>query len=271
MFPADPGGYEQLLGWMQSFGTVACVGVEGTGSYGAGLARHLADVGVEVTDVNRPNRQTRRRCGKNDTVDAQAAARSALNGDAAVVPKSSDGPAEAIRVLASVRRSAIKNRTAAINQIHSVVVTAPDALRSQLEGLGANALVRKCAGLRPGSAGDAVLSETKRALRILARRHKALTTEINDLDTRLRRLCAQTNPALLATHGVGPETAASLLTAAGDNPHRMRNDPSFASLCGASPVEASSGRIVRHHPRPRRQPHSQQRPMAHRHDPPEHR
>ena len=246
VFPADPGGYEQLLGWLESFGTVGRVGVEGTGSYGAGLARHLTAEGIEVTDVNRPNRQMRRRCGKTDTVDAQAAARAALNGDAAVVPKSNNGPAEAIRVLSSVRRSAIKARTAAVNQIGDIVVTAPDKLRSQLEALGTNALIRKCAGLRPGSAGDPVLAETKQALRILARRYKALTVEIVDLDTRLRRLCAQANPALLGTHGVGPETAACLLIAAGDNPDRMRNDASFAALCGASPVEASSGRIVRH-------------------------
>ena len=168
VFPADPGGYEQLLGWLESFGTVGRVGVEGTGSYGAGLARHLTAEGIEVTDVNRPNRQMRRRCGKTDTVDAQAAARAALNGDAAVVPKSNNGPAEAIRVLSSVRRSAIKARTAAVNQIGDIVVTAPDKLRSQLEALGTNALIRKCAGLRPGSAGDPVLAETKQALRILA-------------------------------------------------------------------------------------------------------
>ena len=148
--------------------------------------------------------------------------------------------------MSSVRRSATGARTAAVNQIGDVVVTAPDKLRSQLEALGTNALIRKCAGLRPGSAGDPVLAETKRALRILARRYKALTAEITDLDTRLRRLCAQANPALLSTHGVGPETAACLLIAAGDNPDRMRNDASFAALCGASPVEASSGRIVRH-------------------------
>ena len=132
-------------------------------------------------------------------------------------------------------------------------------------------MVRKCTGLRPGSAGDPVLSATKRALRILARRYKALTVEITDQDTRLRRLCAQTNPALLATHGMGPETAACLLIAADDNPDRMRNDASFAALCAVGPVEASSGRIVRHRPRPRRQPPSQQRTMAHRHGPPEHR
>ena len=193
VFPADPGGYEQLLGWS---GVLRHRGLcRGRGhrlSAQAGLTRHLVAGGVQVADVNRPNRQMRRRCGKNDTVDAQAAARSALSGDAAVVPKSSDAPAEAIRVLAPVRRSAIKNRTAAINQIRSVAVTAPDGLRSRLECLGANALVvRKCAGPRPGSAGDAVLSETKRALRVLARRRKALTVEIDDLDTRLRRLCAQ--------------------------------------------------------------------------------
>ena len=191
--------------------------------------------------MNRPNRQTRRRRSKTDTVDAEAAARAALNGDASVQPKSGDGCVEAIRTLTLVKRSAVKARTVAANQINAVIVTAPDALRERLRKLGTTAAVRASARLRPGSTGDPVLSAAKRALRSLARRHQSLTAEIADLDTQLRCLCAQSNPALLGTHGVGPDTTAALLTAAGDNPERMRNDASFAALCGASPVEASSG------------------------------
>ena len=216
-FGADAAGYAELLGWLRGCGSVERVGVEGTGSYGAGLARCLAQAGVDVVDVNRPNRQLRRRRGKTDTVDAQAAALAALSGSAAVVPKSADGCVEAIRVLSVARRSAVKART-----------------------------VEACARMRPGAGCDPALAAAKQALRCLARRHQALTAEIKHLDTELRRLCERANPALLSACGVGAETAASLLVAAGDNPERMHSEASFAALCGTSPVEASSGRTVRH-------------------------
>ena len=212
-FAADSRGYDQLAGWLQSWGAVGRVGVEGTGSYGAGLTRHLTAAGVEVVEVNRPNRQTRRRRAKTDTVDAETAARAALNGDATAVPKSADGCVEAIRTLSLARRSAVKARTVAANQINAVAVTARAA---------------------------------KRALWALASRHRALTAEIKGLDTELLAQCERANPALLGTCGVGAEVASALLVAAGDNPQRMRSEASFAALCGASPIEASSGPRVRH-------------------------
>ena len=134
-FPADRTGYEQMNNWLRSQGRIIRVGVEGTGSYGAGLARHLTGAGVEVVEVNRPNRQLRRRLGKTDTVDAIAAARAALNGEATAQPKSGDGPVEGIRMLRVARRSAVKARTQAVNQIHGLVVTAPDQVKHQLRGL----------------------------------------------------------------------------------------------------------------------------------------
>ena len=245
-FAADTDGYGRLWGWLESFGALARVGVEGTGTYGAGLARHLAAAGVEAVEVNRPNRQMRRRRGKSDTVDAEAAARAALCGTAAVVPKSADGDVEAIRTLSVARRSAVKARTVAANQIDAVAVTAPEHLKEALRGLSRAARVNACARLRPDHSGEAVTAAAKHALRSLARRHRALTAEIDDLDCELRRLCERANPALIAACGVGPETAATLLTAAGDNPHRMRSEATFAALCGTSPVEASSGPRVRH-------------------------
>ena len=245
-FAANGAGYSELAAWLSSLGALRRVGVEGAGSYGAGLARHLAAAGVCVVEVNRPNRQTRRRAGKSDTVDAAAAARAALGGDATAVPKAGDGPVEAIRMLTVARRSATKARTPAINQIHGLLVTAPEALKDQLSGHRGGALIGACARLRPATTADPVAAAAKTALRSLAQRHQALTAETAALDTQIRARCAAANPALLAAHGVGPNTAAALLIAAGDNPQRLASDASFAALCGASPIAASSGQTVRH-------------------------
>ena len=245
-FAADQRGYGELAGWLGSQGVLGRVGVEGTGSYGAGLARHLAAVGVEVVEVNRPNRQTRRRRGKTDTVDAEAAARAALSGDAAVEPKSGGGPVEAIRMLSVARRSAVKARTVAANQLYAIVVTAPEHLKDRLGGLTTCELVKACARLRPDDSGDPAARAAKTTLRTLARRHRALTAETKSLDAELLALCERANPALLGACGVGADTAAALLVAAGDNPQRMRTEASFAALCGASPIEASSGPRRRH-------------------------
>ena len=220
--------------------------MEGTGSYGAGLARYLTAVGVEVVEVNRPNRQLRRqRGGKSDSVDAEAAARAAASGEATAVPKSGDGPVECIRMLMVARRSATKARTQAANQIHSVTVGAPEQVKRQLKGLNLEARVRVCARWRPGQA-QTTTAYAKKALRHLARRYQTLDAEITELEEDIRRLCAKANPALLAAKGVGPDTASVLLVAAGDNPGRMRSERAFAALCGTSPVQASSGQTNRH-------------------------
>ena len=244
-FTADTAGYEKLGDWLQSHGSVVRVGVESTGSYGAGLARHLTKACVEVVEVNRPNRQLRRSRGKTDIVDAENAARAALCGQATAQPKSGDGPVEAIRMLGVVRRSAIKARTQTINQLHALVVTAPEQVKHQLGELTPKARVKICAAFRPRP-DDTTTAYAKQALRILARRYQTLTTEITELDTHINRLCVRANPALLATPGIGADTAATLLITAGDNPHRLHSEASFAALCGASPVQASSGRTIRH-------------------------
>jgi len=244
-FRADSVGYGQLEGWFRSWGRPVQVGVEGTGSYGAGLARHLTQAGIEVVEVMRPNRQLRRLKGKTDTVDAEAAARAVLSGDATGRPKAGDGPVEGIRMLRIARRSAVKARTQAVNQLHALVVTAPEEVKHQLRGLNVGAQVRICARWRPADA-QTTTAYAKRALRHLARRYRTLNAEITQLDTEIRKLCARANPALLAASGVGPDSAAALLVAAGDNPERMKSEASFAALCGVSPVQASSGQIVRH-------------------------
>jgi transposase len=245
-FPASPAGYRQLLGWLRSFGQLQLVGVEGTGSYGAGLTRHLLTAGIEVLEVDRPNRQERRKTGKSDTLDAVAAARAVLAGTANGAAKTRDGRVESIRVLRVARISANKARTQAINQLHSLVCTAPPDLREQLRGRSRDELIAGCAALRPGNGGD-VTAMTKRTLRLLARRALALQGEIADLDEFIKPLVVKKAPQLVARYGVGPDTASALLVAAGDNPSRLRSEASFARLCGVAPIPATSGKTTTRH------------------------
>lgn len=244
-FETTAAGYAKLLAWLQSFGTLDKVGVEGTGAYGAGLARHLATEGITVMEVNRPNRQMRRRRGKSDSVDAEAAARAALNDEATVVPKSKDSLVESIRVLRVAYTSARNSRTRVTLQIRDLVLAGPTQLRAVLGPLTSEARAHACARLRPRAVTDPA-EATKYALRSLARRHQSLTTEMADLAASLDELTAQANPALRAAKGVGPDVAAILLVAAGDNPERLNTEAGFAALCGASPIEASSGKVNRH-------------------------
>lgn len=245
-FPTTSSGYRQLLAWLSSFGEVTLVGVEGTGSYGAGLARFLQGEGVAVVEVDRPNRQQRRLSGKSDPIDAVSAARAALGGTANGAAKTRDGNVEAIRVLRVAKISARKARTQAVNQIHSLVCTAPDELRDKLRGLTTGQLIQTCAHLRPGAGRD-VTAVTKLTLRALARRVQALQDEIDQLEAASRPLVIETAPALLAHKGVGPDTAAALLVAAGDNPGRLRTEATFARLCGAAPIPATSGKTQNRH------------------------
>jgi transposase len=245
-FPASGSGYRQLLAWLQSFGPLHKVGVEGTGSYGSALAQHLRRNGVSVVEVGRSNRQMRRRHGKTDTVDAIAAARAVLSGEATGTPKTHDGPVEALRLLKVVTRSATKSRTQAINQMHNIAATAPDELRARLRGLKTGELVEVCAAFRLRADDDALPAVTRLVLRDLAHRVQHLDTQLAAAKVRLRRITVATAPALTATLGVGPETAASILVSAGDNPDRLLSERSFAALAGACPIPASSGKTTRH-------------------------
>src|SRR5688500_2181884 len=244
-FPATAAGYRRLLRWLRGLGRVERVGVEGTGSYGSGLARHLAAAGVEVVEVDRPDRRLRRRRGKSDTVDAEAAARAALSGTASGTPKARTGTAEMVRVLRVARRSALKARTQAANQLHALRDAAPTELRERLRPLRTAELLARAARFRPGPLNSPTAA-TRAAMTAVARRHLALDAELAGLDAELERLLAAAAPDLLARHGVGVDTAGALLVAAGDNPHRLRSERSFAALCGVSPLDASSGRQRRH-------------------------
>ncbi len=240
-------GYRKMLAWLRSFGPLQQVGVEGTGSYGAGLARHLTEQGVQVVEVARPNRQVRRLKGKSDTIDAIAAARAVLSGEATATPKTHDGPVEALRALKVVQRSANKARTQAINQLRALVLTAPDELRERLRALKTDELVRTCAAFRVAAEDDSLPAIVRLALRELAQRIQHLQAQLKTVVARLHRITKTTAPELVAIQGVGPDVASTLLVTAGDNPHRLRSEASFAALCGASPLPATSGKKQNRH------------------------
>ena len=242
-FITNPDGYAGLLTWMTGHGSVAKIGVEGTGAYGAGLARHLTAAGVDVIEINRPDRQMRRRRGKSDPTDAEAAARAVLSGEASLTPKDSSSTTEAVRALRVVRRSAMHNRTQAANQIHNLVLTAPAALRVELADSSVARLATVIMALDEPDQIVCVRTGTITALQHLARRWQALTIEIKQLDKTLTELIARIAPPnLLAMQGVGTDVAGALLVAIGSNPERVHTEAGLAALCGASPVETSSGR-----------------------------
>ena len=244
-FPATATGYRELLVWLEAFGPISRVGVEATGSYGAGLSRYLRSQGVSVVEVIRANRQLRRLRGKSDPADAESAARTALAGEASGEPKSADGAVEAMRMIRLARASAIKARTQATNQLHALVETAPEILRERLRHHAVPALVAHARRWRPRPIKDPYTA-CRSTIARLARRWSYLDAEISQYDQELRRLAQRTCPKLLERPGVGPEVASCLLVAAGDNPERLSSEASFAALCGVSPLDASSGRQQRH-------------------------
>jgi len=245
-FPAAAGGYRELLAWLRGFGEVGRVGVEGTGSYGAALARHLTGQGVTVIEVSRPNRQVRRRHGKTDVVDAIAAARAVMSGEATATPKTHDGSVEGLRMLKVLQRSANKSRTQALNQLRGLLVTAPAELRAKLQHLARRDLLATCAAFRVAPDDDSLPGLARFALRDLAQRIQSLDERLKQVDTRLRRITTAAAPDLVELHGVGPDTASTLLITAGDNPERLASERSFAALTGCSPIPASSGKTHRH-------------------------
>ncbi len=244
-FPATAAGYARLLGWLGGFGPVCLVGIEGTGSYGAGLARHITTAGVQVVEVDRSDRQDRRRQGKSDPFDAVSAARAALSGRARGASKGRDGAVEAIRALMVAKRSAAGERTQTINQARALILTGPEDLRARFTGHTVAALVAELASLRPRP-GSTVGYATRIALRELGRRAEFLDGQIERLDNLIGPLVTAQAPSLLARYGIGAHTAALLLVAAGDHPERLRSEAAWAHLCGVTPIPASSGKTVRH-------------------------
>jgi transposase len=242
-FPATTVGYKQMVAWARGHGKVCRAGVEGTGSYGAALARHLVTEQITVIEVNRPDRAQRRTRGKSDVLDAEAAARAVISQRATGTAKAGNGLVEQIRMYKVAKDSAVKARVQAVNQLKSLLVTANPTVRQSLAALSTQELIKRCADL-PAENGstDAAITFT---LRSLARRIQHLNTEIAELLTRITAMIEGSAPALLEESGVGPDSAAVLLVAAGDNPHRLTSEAAFAALCGASPVEMSSGKTRR--------------------------
>ena len=246
-FPATPTGYTALLSWMRSFGYLDRVGVEGTGAYGAGLARYLHHQSVTVIEVPGPDRRLRRQAGKSDPIDAEAAARAVLAGTATAEPKLSEGPIEAVRALRVARNGAIKAKTAATNTLHNMAITAPECLRAQLPARSGLALVAACLRLRPDmNRLDDPVRATKAALRSIAQRARALAVEARQLEAQLEALTRQVAPATTAVFALGTDTTSALLVTIGDNPDRLRSEAAFAHLCGTAPIPASSGKTDRH-------------------------
>lgn len=242
---ASAAGYLSLLTWATSFGHLRRAGVEGTGSYGAGVARVLRDHEIEVLEVNRPDRATRRSRGKSDPTDAENAARAVLSGTATATPKEHTGVAEAMRAVSVARRSAVKAKTQAINQLRALLVSAPQEIRERLLTTKGSECIASCARLR--SLGKTPMLQTlTTTLRLLAKRCLALAAELKTLDATLDRLTTQHAKRLREKFGVGPQTAAVLIAVAGDNPERLKSEAALAALCGTSPLPASSGKTVRH-------------------------
>lgn len=242
-FPTTPNGYRDALAFLVSMGRVEVLGIEGTSSYGAGLTAAARAAGITVAEVIRPEATVRRMQGKSDPIDAYQAARAAMTGRARTAPKDQD--VEGLRALLNARRSASKARTAAMNQIHAQLITAPAEVREKYRKLTDKRLVDTLVACRPGTR-TGVVATVLLALKMLAQRHRFLTEQVELIDAQLRSLVAAINLNLLSARGVGPVTAAQLLLTAGGNPERLTSEASFAALCGTAPVPASSGKTTRH-------------------------
>lgn len=240
-FPADAAGYEALAGAIAAAGEPACVAMEGTSSYGAGLTRHLASLGMPVREALSPARMQRRRPGqgKCDEADAERAARAAMSGSRLGTPKSQDGWVDGVRCMLAARSGAVKARTSAINTARSLLTTAPEGLRSRFRGMGGPRLMEELPSVRAEGALGA-------ALGALADLWAAARDAALDMERAIEASLEENCPALLAMYGCGPVSAAKLAVAAGDNPGRLRSEASFAAICGACPIPASSGKTVRH-------------------------
>ncbi len=242
---ADRAGYAELVAWARALGPVDAFGIEGTGSYGVGLASFVRRHAIRVVEVSHCDRRKRRNNGKSDTIDAETAARAVLSGLATAVPKTADGAAAMVRQIKIARDTAVKARSAAVITLKTLIVNAPDALRESLSALTDKKLIDECAVLVPGEILEPMAS-TKHALRALATRWLTLAVEIRTHDEVLDAITQTAAPTLREAFGIGADSAAEMMIVAGDNPTRVRSEAAFAKLCGACPIPVSSGVTNRH-------------------------
>lgn len=246
-FAASATGYQELLAWAISFGQVAKVGVESTGSYGAGLARHLLVSGVDLYEVSRPEKTSRVKHGKSDPVDAYSAAEQVRTGRATGRVKITTGVVEALRMLKVPRDGAVGDRTRAYSQLRDLITSSPSPIRDELIKLTGKQRVARVIVWRPDESRlDDPTQSAKYTLRALARRIRFLDEEITTADKQITILVKQTVPTLYAMRQVGPQTAAQLVISAGQNIDRMTSEAAFAKLTGVAPLPASSGKTNRH-------------------------
>lgn len=243
-FPTTRSGYTAAIRYLNSLGQLERIGVEGTASYGAGFTRAVIATGIEVVEVTRAVKSTRRLKGKSDPLDAYSAARTALAGDGLATPK--DDATSGLRALHIARRSAIKHRTAVINQIKAMLVSAPDSVREKYRGLTTLRMIEAIARCRPDAQADPWAQSMLLAAKMLAQRAQFLESQAEILENQIEAFVTAANPGLRAAYGVGTDTAAQLLITAGANPHRLHSEAAFAALCGVAPVPASSGKTNRH-------------------------
>lgn len=243
-------GYGQLSDWATGLAAEndcmsVLFGIEGTGSYGAGLASFLRRAGDQVIEVNRGDRTVRHLRGKDDTIDAETAARSVLSGSATAVPKTGDGTVEMIRQIKIAKDTATKARTQAIVTLKTILVNAPAELREALESLNDRELLEACRALRYENM-DGPQDAARYTLRALADRHRSLDFEARRHERVLDTLTDRAAPRLTSQFGIAADCAAEMLIVVGDNPERIRSEAALAKLCGACPIPASSGKTTRH-------------------------
>ena len=260
-FSTTRAGYRAMLRWFRSHGELLRVGVESTGTYGAGITRHLALSGIPVLEVTGPDPASRRAKGKDDALDAISAAEAARTRRRVQVAKDRSGSVEALRVLRTTRKTAIKCRRAALQQLYNTIVAAPEEVRDQVRNLTRMRRLRTCAAWRPDAVGyrDPVVA-TKLSLKSLARRILDLNDEIAELDRFIVPLVEELAPSLLELEGVGTENAGAVMVAVGDNPDRLRSEASFAMMCGVCPIPGIEWEDAAPPSQPWRQPPSQLRP-----------